>query len=910
MYNNLLTPPVQDIPTVDKPDLAMMERAYELFLYGFRDEEVTGLGRHYDSNFKYITYLDFKANIGKLVEWQANSLQANSCFLVNPLQDNSDQPEDKQTYKKTTVETTTSPTSIGSDFVRVCWYLLDLDRVKKLRHPAGSKKDYSPATPAQLAMLAKANTALMEFLSGIGFACILNHFSGNGYGLAIPVHFANSQEVSRKFLAMNKIIKDALADFPEVEIDDGFASPRQPWSIPGSLNKKAGRSTLRRALNYDQFTPDDLANARESNSMTLEAHLAEAQILVASDYQPKGKLVFKVTTSESQEDMIGFLDRWDSEHCFKEMLTDHGYHMVKDFGHKAFFKRPDKTGPGHGLVVGGQQNRLWSWSSSDPYFPQNQLIKPYWAYLLLKGIAKENKVVDLEGARVFFKEVAEKYRQPFTLRDRFKTNIVEANYKPVQLPTPPAALTPVEVDPEPQQATGTLANSPMPGVIEQIAEDIGLRNPKISPAIDRALALGLYQLLIGKSRVHESGTYCNSWLVNLAPSSAGKEAGKLFAQRFMNQVAESFELSKVMPTIPSRCFGYKIIGVNGANAGSPQGIEDELLINGRVFLFGDESEKFIHPEAKNDRAIGIRDLLLGAYGKGMVMGRALSGGLTRLTITNCFVAQCHTTQPKSYFEAFTNDNDFKGAIGRYIHFEADKGLPRYGIKDSAINPDLIKEGLYWQGENLKGLDRVIEGIKGTIGKEQIPLLGRFKPDQIVMSYCKQIDGEAGRVHEYRLHCHEQAKKAGLANYGLLERFWDKSAENALRLALTYSVAVDRTTPTITNQAWDLATSHLECSRKVLVSNMGDILKSTGEQKEEALLVHIKGCWAKGESVSVNDLYIKHRSKYRHGEASGKKEFDESIALLQELKQITVRPNANQPGRPSYKIIPYTYEAQS
>ena len=894
MHSNLLASVIQHKPTKDKPDLSMMARAYELFLYGFREGEIVGFGQHYEGrNFKYLNYEDFRENIDELVEWQASSTFANACFLVNPLRDD---------YEQTKDDTTASPTSKNPDFVRVCWYLLDLDRVKALRHPAGSKEKYSPATPEQLAMLAKANTALMEFLAGIGFACVLNHFSGNGFGLAIPVHFANDKDVSKKFLAMNKIIQDSLADFPEVEIDNGFASPRQPWSIPGSLNKKADRATLRRALNYDQFTPEDLANARESNSMTLEAHLAEAQILVAKDYQPKGKLVFNETTSGPQSEMADYLTQWDNDHCFKELLTDHGYQLVKDFGHKAFFKRPDKDGPGHGLVVGGQKNRLWNWSSSDSTFPVGQAIKPYWACLLLKGIAKDNRIVDQEGAKAFYKEVSERYRQPFTLRSRLKADTVEADYTPAQ---PPAALVPVEVKQEPRQVTGTLACEPMPGVIEQIAQDIGLRNPKVSPAIDRAMALGLFQLMIGKSRVHESGTYCNSWIVNLAPSSAGKEAGKLYAQRFMNQIAEAFELSRLMPTLPSRCFGYKIIGVNGANGGSPQGIEDELLINGRVFLVGDESEKFIHPEPKNDRAIGIRDLLLGASGKGMVIGRALSGGLTRPTINHCFISQIHTTQPRSYFEAFTNDNDFKGSIGRYLHFEANKGQPRYGVRDSEINQDLIQEGLYWQAENLRGLDRIIESIRGTIGKDQIPFLGRFKPDQVVMSYCKQINGESGRVHQYRIYCDEQAEKAGIVNNGLLERFWDKLAENALRLAMTYSSAVDRESPTITSEAWDFATKQLEDSRKVLVSNRGNILKSAGEAEEEALMADIKSYWAKGEAITQSDLYQKHRGKYRHGKASGKKEFEEAIGLLQQLKQISLSEKLKQPGPENFKIIPYT-----
>jgi len=768
-----------------------------------------------------------------------------------------------------------------------------------LKYPKGSK-DYSPATPAELAMLAKANKDLMAFLAGIGVTCVLNHFSGNGYGLAIPVHFANGKEVKKKFEAMNKVIQDSLADFPQVEIDNGFASPRQPWSIPGSLNKKAGRATLRRALNYDNFTPEDLGNSRESNTMCIEAHLAEAQILVSKDLQSKRKSVFNETASGPQSEMAEFLTQWDNDHCFKVMLKDHGYELVRDFGHKAFFKRPGKEGPGHGLVVGGQKNRLWNWSSSDSTFPVGQAIKPYWAWLLLKGIASGDKIVDQSRADDFYREVAETYRARFTLKAGLKPDSIEAAGT---LPARPATLKPVDpiTPPAPRPSTGTLAEFPMPGIIEELAQDIGARNPKVSPSIDRAMALSLFQLMIGKSRKHESGTYCNSWIVNLAPSSAGKEAGKLYGQRFMNQVAEEFESSKAIPSLPKGCYGYKIVGVNGSNGGSPQGIEDELLMQGRVLIIGDESEKFIHPALGNDRAVGIRDLLLSASSKGIVIGRALSGGMTRPSITHAFISQVHTTQPKPYFESFLNESDYKGSIGRYLHFEANKGLPRYGIKDSEIKPDLIKEGLYWQGENLKGLNTVsIACLMGTLGKNEVPFLGRFKPDQLTMSYCKQIDSEAGRVHQYRIHCDEQAEIQRLANNGLLERFWDKAAENSIRLAMTYTLAIDRTAPAITIEAWDLATNTLENSRKVLINNRGDILKCSAQVTEEEMMKYIKAVWSDGRTITVNDLYTKFRGRFRGGDRRGHADFEQAVASFQEQGLILVV--ASSKNGKSYTIV--------
>ena len=93
----------QDNPPIDQPDWAMMERAYELFLDGFRDDEVIGFGQHYlGKNFKYLNRWEFRENIGKLIEWQTSSDLPNCCFLANPLRND---------YEQTKGDTTASPTS-------------------------------------------------------------------------------------------------------------------------------------------------------------------------------------------------------------------------------------------------------------------------------------------------------------------------------------------------------------------------------------------------------------------------------------------------------------------------------------------------------------------------------------------------------------------------------------------------------------------------------------------------------------------------------------------------------------------------------------------------------------------------------------------------------------------------------
>jgi hypothetical protein len=882
MYIKLSDVTIQDKPTLDKPDLAMMKKAYELFFYGTDDDEVVGFGQYYKgSNFKFLKYSDFKNSIDNIVKWQAQSKEPCVCFQPNPIRTN---------YPTTPKGTPPVSRKVGIDDVcRVRWFLLDIDRIETLRYPDGKKNkandNYLPATKDQVKQLDHATQYLVDSLEDLGFKGILTNFSGNGFGIAIPVAFPISGS-SETFAEFINLLKPFLGDFPEVEIDSAFSNPSQPWGLVGTLNTKGGARTLRRALNHKLYSGEDLEGCRRSNTVTLEAHLASQQPEVKELPEVK-----QTTPAKKDDGKFGeYLEMWDKDNPLKQMLMGQGYDFIKDLSTGAtWLERPDRGRGEPSIIVGGKKDRLWNLSSGDPYFKQHiakvdWAIRPYIARLMIDGIMdRDGKTIDKTRQDAFFLSVRQKYQPSFDLRKQVK---LDSN-----------TLTAIPAEQGPNQATGTLADTPLPGTLETIAQDIGLRNATISPAIDRAMAIFLYQGIIGKSRVHESGTYCNSWLVNLAPTSAGKEAGKNYAQRFMNQVAEEFELSKVMPNLPPQCYGYKIVGVNGANGGSAEGIQDDMLMHGRLMIIGDESERFIHPGAKNDKAIGIRDTLLSASAKGRVIGRSLAGNASRKSITHGFVSQIHITQPQPYFEAFENENDFKGSIGRYIHFEADKGYPRLEHKDFEISQGLILEGKYWQAENLKGLEKQIDKLMGTIGKDQVPYLGRFKPEQTVMAYAKQICGEAGRVYEYRKHCHEQAKKEGIVNNRLIERFWDKAAENALRFAMTAACALDRTTTEISSEAWDWATNQLEESRKALDSNRGNILKPKSKEREDILMAQILN-WDKKEELNTKTLYAKVRGRYRNGEVAGKPEFDHDIEML---NGITLVP-LDQPGRPVSKII--------
>ena len=876
MYIKLSDSAIQDKPTVDKPDLTMMKKAYELFLYGFRDEEIVGFGQHFaGTNFKYTTYLDFKTNIDYYIKWQASSDEPNACFLANPIQDNYDQPAKKQTYKKTKVSTITSPTSKETDFVRVHWFFLDLDRKDELKKD--KEKKHIPATPEDLNMLFHANQSLMEFLEGLGFTSILNHFSGNGYGLAIPVHFGDSKKAKVKFTTMIALIQDCLKDYPLLELDTQFKTPRQPWSVAGSLNKKGPVPKLRKALNYDKFKREDIAGSRELNSMLFDSLLEEhrAKASPTKEYTP--------TKKESDPILKGYIKQWNDDHDFRkeagrQMFFDHGYKLVRDLGQRAFMQRPDKEGTGHGLIVGGTDNLCYSFTPNDPCLPNGKGINPSWAWLLLNRIIDQNgNKLDLLGWDNFWAGIRKTYEPTFSINNQVRSNISKppAALEPAKpIEQPPAAL-------EPRQATGTLADIPLPGIIEQYAQEIMASNPKHSPSIDRTWALSLWSFIIGKSRAYKTGLLCNSYIVNLAPSSAGKEAGKAFLHKYLEFVADKNEKENKVKglEVGACCYGYKLLG----SSSTSQGLSDEALNHGRIMITGDETERFLHPEENNRIALEVRQTLLEASNSGLIPGRALAQDGTKKTANNCFVSMIHTIQPRAYFEAFQNNQDTKGFIGRLIHFEANKGIVKHhqDINPSNFSEDLIKAGMYWQAENLKGLEHELSNI--TDKGQNRPSLGRFKPERPIISASKSLQD---KIYEYTLYCDELATKEMEANNGLMERFWDKNPEHCIRLAMDFTLAEDWKTLDLSLSSWDLATRIMGLSRQVLIKNQSHILKSKMSQLEEDLMAYLQTFWKAGQTAPLSELWRKFRSRF--GE-NNYKQFSEMINSLQALGMICVDP---------------------
>ena len=292
--------------------------------------------------------------------------------------------------------------------------------------------------------------------------------------------------------------------------------------------------------------------------------------------------------------------------------------------------------------------------------------------------------------------------------------------------------------------------------------------------------------------------------------------------------------------------------------GSAQGIADEALAHGRILIMGDETERFLHPDENNREALQARDLLLRVSTSGLITGRALASGASRKTAGNCFVAQIHTIQPKAYFGAFKSDQDTKGFIGRLIHFEASKGVIKRHRNVNAINfsQKLIKAGLYWQAENLKGLESKLSSI--TDKGQTIPSLGRFEPARLVLHASDHLED---KIFEYATYCDDMATKEMKAGNGLLEKFWDKNAEHCIRLASTFTYAVEYEARLMTLEAWDLATKLMWLSRQALVSNQGTILKTKNQQIEEDIVNHLQQFWEKGESLPAAAIWAKFKSRF-------------------------------------------------
>ena len=100
-----------------------------------------------------------------------------------------------------------------------------------------------------------------------------------------------------------------------------------------------------------------------------------------------------------------------------------------------------------------------------------------------------------------------------------------------------------------------------------------------------------------------------------------------------------------------------------------------------------------------------------------------------------------------------------------------------------------------------------------------------------------------------------------AGNGLMEKFWDKNTEHCIRLASTFTYAVESEARLMTLEAWDLATKLMGLSRQALISNQGTILKTKNEQLEDDIINHLQQFWAKGESLPATEIWRKFRTRF-------------------------------------------------
>lgn len=806
--------------SADKPDLETMENFLSLLTFGARDEEVICIGQSWEgANGRYINFADFMDDLPSHVQWLAESKYPCIVAGINPLVD---------TYPQTKDGKSVSQKHTAKHISRLRWVALDIDRVKEM-------KDAGPANGEQLSILRAGMEEMVKALKDLGFTSLLTSFSGNGHHIFIPIKLENLESNHEKINTFKDLISPYLAEYPQLEIDPLPLKPRTVIRIPGSVNRKfPANPVLTRILNLDEVSREEIDNSRQGNTQILETLLAENLLSkeTTKGYEPPK--VMRVMGDDFPQLLTAY-DNLQTVETIVGWLESFGYAVTgRGEGSLVRLRRPGrpKERQGPTLVVGGNGNLTYSFSTGDPLLPAGIPLRPYWLKLLLEGIVKQDHcsqkatVVKDSQYRAFFADI----------RKTFGTNSIQINSKPVTGSQGPAPVPIVEIknEPAPDDEKGTLSDIRLPGILEEIAEDIGRNNAIIAPEIDRAYAITLVSLLIGKSRIGPTKLPCSTYLVVLAPSSCGKDSGKAFLPRFMREVDE---LSRPKDASLLNLKSFSVRGVVGTSFGSPEGLQDELLIHGRLCINGNESERFLHPSSRDKACLDARDFLLDASGGKELSGRALAGGRKRPGIPNPYVTMIHTSQPASYFAAFQEDAEYKGHLGRFIHLTAGYGKVNYNHTPGAIPEHLLREGVYWHQENLIGLEQKLERLKVKVGDEEKICLGRFDSQPKVIQYTPSFNK---RQLDYFQHCRDMARKANQAGNKSLENVWSRVNEQALRLCYIFTLAEDKKALEVDPKQFDLATKIMERSLQVVACSGEDRLRVKSSKDRERVLTTLMG----------------------------------------------------------------------
>jgi hypothetical protein len=874
--NGKITKAKKQAISADKPDLETMEKFISLLTFGCREEEVIGFGQNYEgANFRYLNLNDFQETLHKQIQWLGDVRSHCPVFSLHPLRPDYQQTPSKQAVGKK---------HKGTDSTRIRWVVIDIDRTKEL-------KDAGFADGEQIKMLTHAMGELhKELTERHGFKSIPIAFSGHGFHLYLPVEFPNTKETQRTLERFIDLIAPYLGEYSQLELDKQPLLPHTAIRLPGGINRKyEGQHRLTKVINLDDLTPEGCEQARAENSIILEALVVENEP-EPEPYNPPKELIakglpkgFNATGQASMDDLLKLFDAQQSKETIQSWLEASGYKFLGKRPSGALcFQRPDKEVKGLSLVVGGSgnDNLTYSFSTSDTLIPPGIYFRPYFLKLMLEGVVsnpngKSHSVLKPEAFKEFFAD----------LRRASNSLLTTNTHEPVQ-PEPakvqeslakeqarhescePALVQPLTIaqvqgeEPYKEDEVGTLTDIKLPGFLEELAMVIGRNNMIKAPEIDRAFAIALGSLLIGKSRKGFTGLPLSTYLVTLAPSGSGKDAGRSFLHNYMNQVWELAKSENPTQTIDLPPFS--IPSINGLMSGSSQGLSDSLLISGRVLIVGDESECFLHPGRADKEAYQARNWLLTAYKGEYISGRALASGRSRPDIPHPFVSQIHTTQPASYFAAFQDDAGTKGQLGRYIHFRGYWNQANHQQSYSHSIPEsLLKEGLYWHKENLAGIERVsLDKFKAKLGENEYVCLGRFNPDFKVLQHSQVFHK---RYMDHFQHCRDKAHEFNKSGNFLMEQIYLRISEQALRLASIFTCAESRNALEVNEKLFDLACRIMDRSAQVVAYSGEDKNRVKASKDRERLFMVIqqiaqskdesKG-WLEGDWVRKNKVYKK------------------------------------------------------
>lgn len=417
----------------------------------------------------------------------------------------------------------------------------------------------------------------------------------------------------------------------------------------------------------------------------------------------------------------------------RDILEKHGWEQIGSMNGNENWRRPNKTSQGHSATWNGEVFYVFS-SAAEP-FEANKGYSPFAVYSLLEhnGDFKEaSRALRNDGYGAQYH--IETY--PDVDISEFLEEISRKNSRLEEFPE--HLLNP-------------------PGFMGEVIKFNNETAHKKQPILALAGALALQAILCSRKVKTKYDMYPNIMICGIAPSGSGKDHARALNRQILIE-SNQFHLH-----------------AEGCKSGSA--LANALVVQPAILFQLDEYGRFLkasrNPE-RNPYAYEIVSKLLILYsssGKVWETDRYASEEKGGKIVTNPHVVVYGTTVPKSLYEGLTEESVTDGFLARTLIFDVDEHNPLRRIVESKSIPESILARAKWWGEFNPGG-------------------GNLSPDEHIIP----ITSDA--LHYMRKFPEIEAERMADMEDNPLSTLWTRTAENANKLALLYSVSADAENPVI------------------------------------------------------------------------------------------------------------------